>query len=383
MRSDYRRIREENIREYGEGTRHLAFFDSLYSDRTHFIFELLQNAEDAKAKKVRFDLFQNRLEVKHDGRLFNEKDVRGICGVGESTKVNDLTQIGKFGIGFKSVYAFTKTPEVHCGEEHFKIENYVRPCPVRPNTDIGDSWTTLFILPFDRADIPASNACDEIGNRLKSLDIHTLLFLRNIEKIVWHIENKSEGVYFREFEQKEQYRRVKVLGQDGNKLVEDWLVFERPIIIPETENSVYVEVAFKVVKTEDRKESIEKISESPLIVFFPTDKLTHLGFLIQGPYRTTPARDNIPKDDEWNKRLVKETATLVVESLLKIKELGLLNVSCLQTLPIRSEYFMVESMFRPIFDAVRSAFLEKPLLPTQDGGFVSSAQNFLDVHCTF
>ena len=49
MSSNYDAIREANIKEYGEGTRHLAFLGKLYSDRTHFLFELLQNAEDAGA----------------------------------------------------------------------------------------------------------------------------------------------------------------------------------------------------------------------------------------------------------------------------------------------------------------------------------------------
>ena len=42
---------------------------------------------------------------------------------------------------------------------------------------------------------------------------------------------------------------------------------------------------------------------SPLVVFFPTEKETFLGFLIQGPYRTTPARDNVPEHDQWNQGL--------------------------------------------------------------------------------
>ncbi|HCM14542.1 MAG TPA: hypothetical protein DHW79_01095, partial [Candidatus Cloacimonas sp.] len=127
MAIDFEKIRTDNIREYGEGTRHLAFLGRLYPDRTHFIYELLQNAEDVKATSVKFSLHSDRLEFEHNGRLFNEADVRGICGVGEGTKTEDLTLIGKFGIGFKSVYAITNNPEVHSGNDHFRIEHYVRP----------------------------------------------------------------------------------------------------------------------------------------------------------------------------------------------------------------------------------------------------------------
>ena len=44
-------------------------------------------------QKFYFELFDDKLEVSHNGRLFNEPDVRGICGVDEGTKAEDLTQL--------------------------------------------------------------------------------------------------------------------------------------------------------------------------------------------------------------------------------------------------------------------------------------------------
>ena len=130
MPADYTKIREENIARYGWDTAVLDLLGQLYSERTHFIFELIQNAEDAGATELAFELFEDRLELRHDGRPFTEADVRGVCGVGKSAKSGDLTAIGKFGIGFKSVYAYTKSPRIYSGGEHFGIENYVRPLAV-------------------------------------------------------------------------------------------------------------------------------------------------------------------------------------------------------------------------------------------------------------
>ena len=53
MPSDYDKIRADNILEYGQGTRHLSFLGRLYTDRTHFIFELLQNAEAVQLRKYK------------------------------------------------------------------------------------------------------------------------------------------------------------------------------------------------------------------------------------------------------------------------------------------------------------------------------------------
>ncbi len=104
-----------------------------YADRSHFIYEILQNAEDAlrqihspESRSIKFTIEENALIISHFGKPFDEKDIIGICGIALSTK-SEINAIGRFGIGFKSVYTFTKCPQVHSGDEDFKIENYVWP----------------------------------------------------------------------------------------------------------------------------------------------------------------------------------------------------------------------------------------------------------------
>ncbi|HET6456500.1 MAG TPA: hypothetical protein VFI02_19010, partial [Armatimonadota bacterium] len=154
MASDYAAIKEENFARYGwdidrVGKTYLAH---QYSDRTHFIFELLQNAEDALARRrgwkgqrgIRFELSKTSLRVSHFGERFDTEDVRGICGIGQSTKA--LTDIGRFGIGFKSVYAYTDRPEVYSRDERFAVESFV--CPVGIPVAGGEPDETVFVLPL-------------------------------------------------------------------------------------------------------------------------------------------------------------------------------------------------------------------------------------------
>ena len=374
MPSDYNQIREDNIKEYGEGQRHLSFLEKLYTDRTHFIFELLQNAEDAGATKILFELFSDRLEIKHDGRPFNESDVRGICGIGEGEKTRDLTKIGEFGIGFKSVYAYTSAPEIHSGDEHLRIEHYVRPSGEK-TMELADWCTTVFLLPF-KAQVQG-NAYDEIAERLRNLSVRTLLFLRRIKEIEYKLENGENGEYLYEEKNRGSCREVTVIGHNnGQDEDESWLIFERKVKVPESgrnsAGSVPVEIGF-LLENEDQNEKIVKIKNSRLIVSFSTDKETHLGFLIQGPYRTTPARDNIPKDNDWNKKLIEETAVLLTEEALpRLKEMGLLTVSLLETMPIRMDDFPENDMFFPIAKAVRGSLKNHELLPTDDKTFVAA-----------
>ena len=380
MPADYNKIRDDNIREYGEGIRHLAFLGRLYTDRTHFIFELLQNAEDAGAKRIYFSLFDDRLEVSHDGRPFDEKDVRGVCGVAEGTKNEDLTKIGKFGIGFKSVYAYTATPEIHSGSEDFKIDSYVRPQGLL-HQQHDNGWTTYLVLPFDADKVSMETACNEISNRLKNLSSRTLLFLRSITEIEYKLPCSTFGKYLREEFNRGSARQVNITDENNGKIEEkNWLIFERLVPIPGKSETVRVEVSFQLGtkdKTGKNSEHIVKVRDSPLVVYFPTEKETRFGFLIQGPYRTTPSRDNIPRDDEWNKTLINETAELIKDVLLEIKNLGLLSAAFLESLPIRIEDFPEDGMFYPIFESVQNTLINEPLLPADDGSFVSAENAIL------
>ena len=385
MPSDYQRIREDNIKEYGEGKRHLAFYGRLYPDRTHFLFELLQNAEDAAGrsddpsspKEVRFELFRDRLELRHNGRPFDEKDVRGISGIGEGTKAEDLTQIGKFGVGFKSIYAYTSSPEIHSGKEHFRIEHYVRPWSA-DSREPGNPWTTLFVFPFNHPEVKANQAFAEIASRLEAMSARTLLFLRHTQAIHWQVEDGRRGRYRRKaMEIGQQVRQVTVIDQDERKpeVVEEWLVLEQPLSLSGLDRTVRVEAAFRLHKDKGTgEERIVGVHDSHLVVFFPTEKETHLGFIIQGPYRTTPARDNIPKDDDWNRQLIDQTAKLVAEALPTLRDRNLLTIGLLEALPINSVDFKPESMFFPVFAQVRDALKTQDLLPTHDGEFVSAGR---------
>ena len=393
MPSDYKKICKDNIRRRGEEFDDIGrlISERLYSDKSHFVYELLQNSEDALERRFRLDphngcpravqfrLFHDRLEFRHFGVPFDEEDVRGISDVLKGTKAKDFDQIGKFGIGFKSVYAFTASPEVHSGDEHFVIKRYIRPEAKVSSPGLSISHDeTVFIFPFNHEDLPENLAFDLISRKLRGLGPRVLLFLRRIDEIEWSVEPSGEkGQYIKESSAVDGYkiaRRVAVIGQKNSQdKEENWLVFERPVTVPNGSCDVRVEVGFWIeTNISGKTESIVRIDQSPLVVYFPTEKDTRLSFLLQGPYRTTPARDNIAEDDVWNKTLIAETAELVADSLRHLRAMGLLSVSLLEALPIRMEEFPENMMFHPIFRGVHRILMSEELLPTNDGGFVAA-----------
>lgn len=374
MASDYQAIREKHQTDYGIkvdswGRTLLA---NRYADRTHFIYELLQNAEDALAKRdgwhgsrsVRFHLSERKLRFSHFGKPFDGDDVRGICGIAEGTKERDITQIGRFGIGFKSVYAFTDRPEVHSDTENFAIERFVWPVAVPPVDRAVEE--TQIILPLNA---PQADR-EEITSGLQRLGPDALLFLREIEEIDWEVKDGPSGLYLRQSEEiGDNVRRITVVGQAEGKpdVEETWLIFCRTVRTPKNESAGQVEVAFCL-----NDGQVVPIPRSPLVVFFPTVVQTDLGFRVQGPYRTTPSRDNVPQRDKWNQYCVQETSEVLLNALVWLRERDMLDASVLQCLPLIREKFHQDALFYPFFKSTKWAFKTARLLPSFGGGYVTA-----------
>lgn len=386
MASNYEAICEENRESYGtKGAQKSGRLAAgLYDDRTHFIFELLQNAEDALGRRgdwhgsrtVTFALDPNRLTLSHFGKPFDEADVRSVCDIAESTK--NESSIGRFGLGFKSVYTVTDLPEIHSGDEDFAIENYVYPKRMARSMRVADE--TQIILPLKSGDTEAGQ---QITAGFRHLGPGALLFLRHIDEINWSVEGGASGFYLRNSPETlgPNVRRVTVIGKEDDRpeVDQNWLVFHRDVFSAEQQGVGRVELAFSLVVEKDApgRWAVQPLAKSPLVVFFPTVVESHLGFLVQGPYRTTPSRDNIPPGDAWNQHLVKETSSLLVEAMRWMRDAAMLDVSALRCLPLDRDKFPKDSRFAPMFDAVRTAFQEEALLPTFDGTHVTADQSKL------
>lgn len=384
--SNYAAICEENRKRYGTDIGRIGpmLLADRYDDRTHFIFELLQNAEDALGKRgawngprrVTFNLSPGTLSLSHFGRPFDEADVRGICGIAESTK--DQFSIGRFGIGFKSVYTFTDRPEIHSGDEDFAVESYVQPKRA-DRTERADDETQI-VLPLRPEDATAQA---EIADGFKRLGPGALLFLRHIDEINWSLEDGVSGTYLRSspVEMGGNAQRITVIGQESGQpeVDQNWLVLNRDAFTPGRDKVGRVEVAFSLqpVKNQPGRWAIVPVATSPLVVFFPTAVETNLGFLVQGPYKTTPSRDNIPRHELWNKHLLGQTAELLVETLRWLRDNEMLDVSALRCLPLDREKFPEGSMFEPLFAATRQALLDEPLLPRFEGGYSAASHSKL------
>lgn len=137
-----------------------------YSDQAHFIYELLQNADDAMATKARFILEPNRLIFAHNGmRHFSVTnpakedhdslkgalgDINSITSIANSNKTE--ASIGKFGVGFKAVFQYTSTPHVYDPKFRFRIDRFIVPTLLEDDFPGRSPMETLFVFPFDHTE---------------------------------------------------------------------------------------------------------------------------------------------------------------------------------------------------------------------------------------
>ncbi len=232
---------------------------------------------------------------------------------------------------------------------------------------------TLFVFPFDLASVPAATAVAEISAALSDIEPETLLFLRTIERLRVRGAGGADIVLERSATSRGAASRRVTLTKRPGRRDEEFIVWQRELADADLPG-LRVEIAFRTAAALDRERRIIGRDGSPLVVYFPTQKETFLGFLIQGPYRTTPARDNVPEHDPSNQALVRETAALLADVLRELRDGGLLTAEVLQALPIDPARFQPGTMFRALFESVRELVSAEALLPAADGGYGLSAE---------
>jgi hypothetical protein len=178
--------------------------DDLYSTKTHFVLELVQNADDNAyaaevSPQIRITLSPSALTVWNNEQGFTPANVRALCSVGESTKSKKVGFIGEKGIGFKSVFQVSSAPQVHSNGFHFQFDmsntqehlGYVVPHWIEPDATLASEGTTI-VLPA-KAGESFTNAV------LSELDARLLLFLRKLRVI--ELQTSGEGVSMRRLDE--------------------------------------------------------------------------------------------------------------------------------------------------------------------------------------
>ena len=343
--------------------------EALYPDRAHFIYELLQNAEDTGATEACFELTVSAIAFEHNGRPFDEDDVWGITNIGKGNKKDQPDMIGRFGIGFKAVFAYTETPYVWSPTFSFMIANLVLPWAIPAKPELGDR--TRFEFPFNNPKKPASDAYSEIKAELEALAGIALLFLTHLKSIRWQIGPESSGAILRVSHPGNQgHIEVQKRVGDETTTSSHFLRFIAPV---EGLTQKNVAIAFaldflaKVTGFDPDRPIAEQLrimtTVGQVAVYFPAAKETSgLRFHLHAPFVPELSRASV-KETPVNAPLFGQLAQLAATSLYTIRDLGLLNGEFMGVLPNPDE--SLPPRYQPIRAAIILEMKHKPLTPTQ------------------
>ncbi len=366
------RVREENVDlanvlQKRAGIRRIV--EHLYPDNAHFIFELLQNAEDTGATEVSFDLRSDCLSFEHNGKPFSEDDIVGITDIGDGTKFDDFDKIGKWGIGFKAVFVYTESPRIWSPTYSFQINELVLPSFLSNRNDLNEK--TRFEFPFNNPKKPRDIAFREVKEGLDKLPETTLLFLRHLQLISWRIGEAEVATVIR-IAQTDNH--IEVLKEINRKKIASshFLRCTRPAEWLGKQTAHNIAIAFALeflpeVKRFDPAVALCKqmrIVQVPgqVAVFFPAEKETSgLRFHLHAPFFSEPSRASI-KDTPENEPFFKQLADLAAASLHEIRGHGLLTLDFLSVLPNKQD--SVPGRYHAIRTAIIAEMKAEALTPT-------------------
>lgn len=310
--------------------------EGIYAEDNHFIYELIQNAEDTESKEdihtIEFTLEDSGLIVYNNEIGFTAEQIKAISAFGESTKSSDKNKgyIGEKGIGFKSVFKITDRPAIFSNGYRFyfrrfdenDVTEYIIPhwiddkelknYPVKVQNN---KHTTLF-LPFDQS--KKADRVRSLRQNIRQIEPILLLFLNRLDSIKIY---KNDKQLVNTTKSSKKNENIKVVSIKNNQQRDKYYTFKKTIDVdPELDEVSEKDGRRKDVK---KREIIlafpdvkNETNEDRIFAFLPTNLRSRLGFIIQADFILQSGRENIAIDNEWNQWQLDEIKDFISEKIV-------------------------------------------------------------------
>ena len=325
----------------------------IYTEPERFVYELLQNAVDAfsdtgnDSLEILIKADPDKFIFMHNGKPFNEKDVEGICDVGNGTKANDSKKIGYKGIGFKSVFMpSVNHVSIISGEYCFEFDKQgarkLMPSFPSSEGELGPNDIPWQVIPIDaphlrELSVPGFNVitivytqeADKIGSRIEQMfaDLQFLLFLRS-NNVNIRFERNGQHVFSVGKRQSEGTNNnlPKVTLYKNEQPQSTWMLYTKEVVVPadvktalehdfntpdKLKGAEKVEISFAVQTNQDK---VVPLKNTSVFTFLPTSyRGLRQPFLINSNFITDAGRQQLHQESEWNKLIFKKIPELYLD----------------------------------------------------------------------
>lgn len=389
----------------------------IYTEEERFVFELLQNAVDAHSDEsgildVKMVIEDGHFIFMHNGDAFTDRDIEGLCDVGNGNKMKDVKKIGYKGIGFKSVFMrsnhvvvesggycfkFDKSHwdnywDIHWNQDEYGIKDsdkrYLMPWQIIPietvapiQIDTKDYNVVTYIKVGDSSNLEnkilALLSNSQFLLFLKSKNIRMSFLVNGVTKC-WIGKTETNGVV--------------VLSANG---VEEsrWLIHtNKSVEVPENlrelisadintpdklKEAKTFDLSFAIALDKNGKLKRLEREESIIYTYLPTSfrfGSDGFPFLVNANFITDAGRQQLHKDSEWNKLIFSKIPS---EFLLWIKEISSTYRNYWEVLPEKS-YGRGNSLETIYAENMEKAISEIAFIPSLKNGKLLVSEAFMD-----
>ncbi len=281
----------------------------VYTDPGHFLVELLQNADDAGAELWQVEVFDDRIEVEHNGPPFDALDVVGILSIGQTTKSKE--QIGFFGVGFKSVYEICERPQLYSGVFNLEIADVSIPRPLRPIDTLPDGHTRL-VLPLRRGP-DASISPKQLFQTLAELPAEVVLTLNSVRELnlrygpqIRHVRGRNEPSGRFRIEDGEASKRYVVERTDAQYDVSRGAhrASHTPVLV--------------AIPLDQEGLPSPSIGAATIFSYLPTRERSGLRVLVHAHFDLPVDRERIDLSSEWNQWALGKAGVLLAKAIARL-----------------------------------------------------------------
>lgn len=374
----------EDIRAHIEDSKNLRsaaarLITDIYTEKPHFILELIQNAEDNNYNEhvkpmVRFIIQRDKLIIQNNEKGFNVENVRALCGIGQSSKQKSMGYIGEKGIGFKSVFMVTNEPYIYSNGFQFKFKYDEK----NPDSIMIPEWVDYvpdyIIKEQTNIILPLKKEIRDGLIKLDKIDPCLLLFLCKLRYI--EIDNKIQGKLDK-IERYDTEGKVEIIHPRGKDF---WKIVKNSLKIP---NYVNDEKRKDIVETEIvlafplRSDGSADTSKKQNIFAYLPIRSFGFKFIIQADFLMPPSRQDIHKDESdksWNKWLRDNIASLFLKAVEEFKQDEKLQTTYYNYIPLKDE--ITDEFFLPVVKGIQNKLFEAQCILTESKSWLKPTEVF-------
>ncbi len=310
--------------------------------------ELIQNADDAGAATMRFDVREDGLHVWNSERFSSCSLTETVCPhladegiarpcnfhaisrMGSRSKINVGSQIGRFGIGFVSVYQITDSPVIRSRDLQMRLDPLNSESPTRRIPEIEGTEFELAWASTQSATRNALNASptpndvrERVASEIRGVMDRGLFFLRRLKHVELRVGGKlvhavsidrEDNVLILTKQPEDQRERWLVLSADAGTRAEELELQARFPMLADLDRSTAVSVAIPLD---------DKPFEGLLYAYLPTEQPSRLPLHVNADFFPHPNRRAIvltgeQHDRYWNELLLETAAAATFDSFVML-----------------------------------------------------------------